>query len=170
VTCDANCTAATCGDATVNVTRGEQCDFGAPTAACNATCQNVVLPTLTFEGVFNTTTGTPQRAAVLGWNAATRTLSWAGHLQVRAGMTLDGNGGERAQRGRPPGNVTIAGIINAAGGAGATITLPLSLRAAGGRWPGPGGGAGGTGGDEFNFSTASVNALGCRHGSRWRRR
>jgi hypothetical protein len=162
VTCDANCTAATCGDATVNVTRGEQCDFGAPTAACNATCQTVVLPTLTFEGVFNTTTGLLNGLPVLGWNAATRTLSWAGHLQVRAGMTLTVTGGY-ALNVVASGNVSIAGIINAAGGAGANITLPLSLRAAGGL-AGPGGGAGGTGGDEFNFSTAGVNAVGAATG------
>ncbi len=38
VDCDQNCTAAVCGDSTVNVTRGETCDTGGNTVTCDNDC------------------------------------------------------------------------------------------------------------------------------------
>jgi cysteine-rich repeat protein len=38
-TCNANCTAARCGDGILNIASGEQCDTGAgPSITCNVNC------------------------------------------------------------------------------------------------------------------------------------
>ncbi len=51
--CNADCTAARCGDAQVNAAAGEACDDGAETATCNADCSAVSCG----DGVVNATAG-----------------------------------------------------------------------------------------------------------------
>ncbi len=52
-TCDADCTAAACGDGTVNATAGESCDDGGESATCDADCTGVSCG----DGVTNATAG-----------------------------------------------------------------------------------------------------------------
>ncbi|MCX4246071.1 MYXO-CTERM sorting domain-containing protein [Paraliomyxa miuraensis] len=52
-TCDADCTAAACGDMVVNATAGEACDDGMETATCNVDCTAAMCG----DTVVNTTAG-----------------------------------------------------------------------------------------------------------------
>jgi hypothetical protein len=51
--CDADCTAAECGDTTMNATAGEDCDDGGESATCNADCT----VSSCGDGVMNATAG-----------------------------------------------------------------------------------------------------------------
>ncbi|MCB9627105.1 MAG: hypothetical protein H6725_07015 [Sandaracinaceae bacterium] len=161
-TCDGDCTQVVCGDGRVNAAAGEQCDTSGPTPGCSATCQVIALPTLVFEGVFDTTTGLLNGVAVAGWSAATHRLTWGGHVSVRAGMTLTVTGAYPLDV-TAAGNISVVGTILARGGDGPTITVPLSLRALGGV-AGPGGGDGGRGADEYFVSQSGSNATGATTG------
>jgi len=53
VACDADCTAALCGDGYVNVVAGESCDGTGETAICDSDCTNVVCG----DGMYNASAG-----------------------------------------------------------------------------------------------------------------
>ncbi|MEX1365209.1 MAG: hypothetical protein AB1Z98_18930 [Nannocystaceae bacterium] len=95
--CNADCTAAACGDAIVNVTAGETCDDGGESASCNADCTAAACG----DGVTNETageqcddgTGSNEDECLDGPGGSCQ-LATCGDGFVWAGMELcdDGNG------------------------------------------------------------------------------
>ena len=89
--CDADCTFATCGDGTVNMTALEDCDDGGESATCNVDCTTASCG----DGVLNTTAGETcddgGRSAMCNADCTSATCG-DGIVNATAGEECDGDG------------------------------------------------------------------------------
>lgn len=114
-TCDANCTAVSCGDGDLNATAGEICDDAGESASCDANCTFAVCG----DGTTNATAG--ETCDTSGQTAAcdsdcTAVSCGDGHTNAQAGEQCDGAGETAACDANCTLRVCGDGTINATAG------------------------------------------------------